>query len=617
MKHHNRMYLMIFVVCVSLLHAEPEAGRPTGRILHFPTDRSLGKLMVLDANVKRQIKKFAHWLDGGWIDAEYLCEAQGEVVIPAGKQVSLTVSKNVVHDLSPLLNLRPDDLHRLSLGSHPARNSCMQYITHLTGLKELDLARTHITSTGLKLVTKLKSLECLTPPGSITDAGLRYVTGLTPLKRLYLDDSNVTDKGLVTLSKLSGLEELSLTGKSIRGPGLVHLTKLPSLYYLMLGHLSFGDTGMAHIRNIPSLKILSFRDASIGDAGVQQLSGHEGLENVSFVRAWVTDHGLGYLKTMPSLKKLVLYGVSKVTDMGMAHLAQISSLEYLDLPGISDTGVVSIAKLTGLKHLHIYGSSSSTNTDTSLKHLSKLQSLESLMVPGNNYTNAGMGDLGKLTRLRTLILSADSVTNEGLAELKALKSLGNLTFGSKHVTLSGLSSLNALENLSVLNLSGIRQDNSGMDISGLAKLEELILGLKKPQKRGGSYDCARDEDLACLKDLKNLKCLKIQVPARLSKITDFGVSHLKDLTHMERLSIHSAHLTDASLSYLTNMTKLYDLNITGNFTDNGLRHLEGLKGLQYVRITSSENISPTALKQLQNSLPNIYILDVKQNKLLR
>ncbi len=62
------------------------------------------------------------------------------------------------------------------------------------------------------------------------------------------------------------------------------------------------------------------------------------------------------------------------------------------------------------------------------------------------------------------------------------------------------------------------------------------------------------------------------------------------------------------------MAKLNHLNITGNFTDNGIRVLEGLKGLQYVWITSSENFSPTALKQLQNSLPNIYAFDVKQNR---
>lgn len=36
-------------------------------------------------------------------------------------------------------------------------------------------------------------------------------------------------------------------------------------------------------------------------------------------------------------------------------------------------------------------------------------------------------------------------------------------------------------------------------------------------------------------------------------------------------------LTDKGLSYLTNMKKLNHLKITGAFSDEGLRHLEGLK----------------------------------------
>ncbi len=149
-----------------------------------------------------------------------------------------------------------------------------------------------------------------------------------------------------------------------------------------------------------------------------------------------------------------------------------------------------------------------------------------------------------------------------------------------------------------------------MDISGLTKLEQLTLKLKVPQKKGDSHDSLSDEDLVCLKHLKNLKWFQMAY-AQHSMITDTGVSHLKDLIHMERLGIGSRYLTDTSLSYLTNMTKLNHLNVTGSFTDNGLRKLEGLNGLQHVWINSSKDISAAARQQLQNSLPNLYSLNVK------
>ena len=596
---------------ISLVYAEP-----AGRVLHFPKDRSLGRITVLDVNQKRKITGYVYWSDGTWsVNGEYIGQAKGDVVIPPGKKVALTVSKNAVNDLSPLLKLKTDDLSMLSLRTLPARDRCMKYVTHLTGLKELDLYGTNITDAGMKSISKLQSLNCLTLPNLITNAGLYNIADLQSLKRLHLVRSNVTDKGIYQISKMKSLEELSLSGEKISGTGLAHLTKLPRLHYLLLSQRSFGDTGMNHLRNIPSLKTLTCYDTDISDAGLRQLSGHPGLEALCFLRANITDRGLQYLQAMPSLKKLNIYKEEGVTDNGMAHLARIDSLERLDLPDISDKGVASIAKLKNLKYLHIYGGSSSNITDATLQHLSKLQSLENLLISGRGCTNAGMDDLAKLTNLRELIISADSVTNEGLEKLKTLKSLEKLRFSSKNVTISGLSHLNALKNLSTLHISDIQQDDSGMDISGLTKLEEFRLKLKVTKKGMELfyYDLVGDEDLACLKKLKTLRTLHISY-AQYSVITDTGVSCLKDLTNIQQLGIGSPYLTDTSLYCLTNMKKLNFLNITGNFTDKGLGDLENLKQLQNVWINTSESFSPTALQQLRNNLPTIYTCAVEQNK---
>ena len=623
--------ILVLVGFGAVCSGETAGAESEERILHFPKERSLGRIMVINANIERQIKTFHFTVDGvDWHhrQAEYLGEAQGDVIIPAGKKTALILNKNAIKDLSPLLNLKPDDLYMfsnmLTATNYPSVSKSMRYIAHLTGLKDLELGSTKITSEGMKHIIKMQSLETLILPKGLTNRGLSYVAQLESLKGLYFTENSVTNAGLKRyLPKLTKLEELVLSGEQINNAGLVHLANLKSLKYLFLWGENFSDAGLEHLKNVPSLKILNIMNLPITDAGVQHLSGHGRLENLSLYNTEVTDRGLLYLKSIPSLKKLDLgkrhfdFENPPITDAGMVHLAQIKSLEFLVLPpiGITDKGLATISNLKNLKHLWVCGSDISPLTDTALQHVSKLQSLEFLLISGTGFTDAGMDDLAKLTNLRELNLSYDnSITNEGLAKLKTLKSLERLTLDSKNITISGLSHLNALKDISFLFARGIKQDNSGLDISGLTKLEELWLTLKWSRKNGVSvHDAICDEDLACLKNLKNLRFLSIS-GQKSAMITDAGIAHLRYLTNFTHLTIGSPYLTDKSLSYLANMKTLNSLTITGNFTDQGLRHLEGLKALGLLRITSQNAIKRGAVMRLRKKLPNIHTFEVKKKE---
>ena len=89
-------------------------------------------------------------------------------------------------------------------------------------------------------------------------------------------------------------------------------------------------------------------------------------------------------------------------------------------------------------------------------------------------------------------------------------------------------------------------------------------------------------------------------------ITDAGVAHLAELTSLERLSIGGPGLTDRALASLANMHRLDSLHLSGNFTDAGLRQLEGLKGLQHVTLYSGSNFTSAAKERLRANLPNLY-----------
>jgi len=606
---------------------QPVLVKDDQRVLHFPKDRSLGALNIQDTGIKRKIESFHYWIDGtSW---EYLGEAKGEVAIPAGKRVALMLNISSFKDLSPLSKLEPNDLDMLlfpflfpnEMDTAPD-DTCMLHIAHLTGLTELNLGCTNVSSEGMKHITKLQLLERLTLPKAISNSGLSYVAQLKALKRLYFKENNITNAGLRYLGQIASLEELELGGEHIGDAGLAHLAKLKHLKYLIIWGKNFSDKGLAHLKDVASLKILNLSDQPITDKGLQYLSGHTGLENLSLYNTEITDRGLIYLKSMSSLKKLNI-GTRKyipdnppISDKGMVHLAELKGLEYLDLPnyGITERGLAYITGLNNLKHLWVCGSFNSPLTDTALQQVSQLQNLEYLLISGTGFTNAGMDYLAKLTNLKELYLTTDSVTNEGVAKLKALKSLEKLTLCCDKVTIAGLSHLNALENISYLNVRGIKQDNSGLDVSGLSKLENFTLSLNLTRKgKDLISDELHDEDLACFAKLRNLKWFQIG-SSKNSIITDAGIAYLENMTDMERLSIGSAYLTDDALAHLANMKKLDTLIITGNFTDDGLRWLKNLKCLSSLTVHSANNFTPAALQQLRDNLPNLRSLTADQDR---
>lgn len=586
------------------MYAGPKPNTPTGRVLHFPKDRSLGWITVQDANkIQGHIQDFHDW----WL-AEPLGSAQGDVVIPAGKQVALFVNENAIRDLLPLLKLEPNDLYMLSslpvVGNPLLPNKCMRHISHLAGLKDLWLSGTRTTPKGMKHITKLQSLDMLVPPKGLTNQGLSYIAQLGALRGLYFSENKaITNAGLKRhLPTLAKLEKLGLLGDAINDAGLSCLAQLPRLRYLSLNSGNFTDAAMVHVKKCRSLRILDLNHLPISDVGLRHLSGHPGLEELHLVKTKVNDRGLAYLPSVPSLKTLNV-GKTQITDVGMAHVGQIRSLEHLDLPnrGITDKGLAPIANLKHLTHLSVGCSTRSPLTDIALKHVSKLQSLETLHIAGTGFTNAGMDNLAKLENLRELMLMAESITNEGLAKLKPLQSLEDVSLLCEQITISGLSHLNPLKNISVLRVRDIQQDRLGLDISGLRKLERLTFLLHRTREgRKVVWDSLRDEDLACLGQLKHLKQLHI---GSADEITDAGIAYLKDLPDMRELCCRSPYLTDTSLSYLAHMKTLTTLTVTGNFTDDGLGELETLKSLRRLEVTSSNTFSPQAIQRLQDSLP--------------
>ncbi len=642
---------------------QPSAIETDGgqRVLHFPKDRSLGTLKIQDSGLKRQIKTFHYWIDGAnWYEhAEYLGAAKGDVIIPAGKRVALFISPSAWKDLSPLTRLKKDDLYFLCIkgsysgGPRPG-DACMNHIAHLTGLKQLEILYTNITTKGIRQIDKMKSLESLTIANKLDDAGLEVISKLPSLKNLYIrNQCRITNKGMRYFGRLSLLEELAFNCNIVDDESLVHLSKLPRLRYLLLLGNKFTDEGMIHLKNIPNLKTLQLYWLNqLTDKALLHIAECDRLEAVSFHHNEnITDKGLEYLSTIKSLKRLDIHK-AQVTDEGLKHLSHIKTLDHLELPYryINDQGLVYLSNLGNLRYLSVSLDENDKGfyTDESVKALLKLPLLEELTLGGRGMTDKSMEYISKMSRLKSFSLGeSTSITDKGIAKLNKLTSLEHLRITFADITISGLSSLNNLSNLKRLYIKGLIQNDSVLDISGMTKLEYLTL-ITEYNKEAD----INDKDLACLANLKNLKeiAFKGVIGAKgltylegLTKLeelgiggsdfTDEGLKRLRNMKNMKRLSILCNDksesdlekgvtkveglgldntLTDEGLKYLAHMTNMEKLSIYGGmFTDEGLRHLEGMTKLRTLRIGANNNFSPQAMQRLQEQMPILETLEIR------
>jgi hypothetical protein len=513
-------------------------------------------------------------------------------------------------------------------------DTCMPQIAHLTGLKNLSLKWTNISTKGLEFIKDFHSLEYLYLPTRIDDSSITLISQLKSLKGLYFSRTGqVTDEGLAALQQLPNLEEITFDGlRKITAMSLQHLSKIPSLKKLAFhGHSShnrqFTDEGLIYLRDMPQLKTLMLNDTNITDSGLQFFSNLNQLEELDLFNTPVTDAGIPHLVHLKSLRKLNLLKrpnnkiCDLLTDKSTPYLAQIQTLEYLELnySCLTDFSAPEFAKLPNLKFLHAFGPNLLTNTG--LRHLAKIKSLEYLSIDSDTVTDNGLADLTQLPNLKKLSLICPKITDKGLSKIANMKNLQKLSitvsspFQSERtfITISGITCLNEMTNLKSLALSGVNQDGSGLNISQLKNLERLTIGLKSTwtpgvktrPKKGKSF---QDFDLQCLANLKHLKQLNL----RCSRdITDKGLMHLKGLTNLEGLDLRAEKLTDAGLACLKDMKKLNHLQIGGDFTEKGIQHLKELKALRVLWLYTDYAIPNRAVRELKKSLPCIITFEMK------
>jgi Leucine-rich repeat (LRR) protein len=515
------------------------ARQADSQIIHFPSDRSMGMLYILDVN------KLDKSSDDGW---EPLCEATGDVMVPAGEKVRLNLSKEAGNDLSPLSALQPDDLAIFFCQGVEIADDQLRHISHLTGLEKIDFQDTNILGTGLKYLYELKSLKKLWLSGThIGDNELSCLLNFPVLKGLGLRDTPTTDAGMVHLGKITSLEVLSLSA-------------------------GVGDEGLAQLKGLKNLRWLSTGDRGVTDKGLACLAGLINLEYLGLEGAQVTDAGLVYLKNMSKLKKLRLYG-TLVTEKGFVHLEGLQNLENLQvLFGVTETGLKTLSKLPSLKSITVDGDSLS---EKGIALLSKFKSLEHVYIDNTDKMDAIVKETANVRGLKELTIGT-GLTDEGLVELKNMRFLEVLTIGPSRITGKGISVLAQLPSLHALALDQARLDSEDdwAAIGRLTALQSLSLRCTRSE--------VTDAYIAHLTGLKSLRDLSIDAIIFKDRkafpsmgITDKGLEYISKLKSLESLSLRGAKITDEGLQKLSEIPRLKWLDLQGcNVTEQGLKRLK-------------------------------------------
>ena len=500
-------------------HSKVSGGVGRKKVIHFPSDHSLGQLEV--------------WRDDKWIP---LGEAVADVTVRTDERIRFRMARGTT-------------------------DTGLMHIQNLTRLQELDLSDTQVTDAGLVHLKRLTALSNLNLSGTwVTGAGFVHLKRLTALSSLNLSQTQVTDAGLVHLKRLTALSSLNLSWTNVTDAGLVHLEGLTALSRLDLTYTKVTDAGLVHLNGLTALSSLDLWWTQVTDVGLVHLEGLTALSSLDLPDQ-VTDTGLVHLKGLNALSSLDLSG-TQVTDAGLVHLKGLTALSSLDLSRtqVADAGLVHLKGLTALSRLHLSGTQV---TDAGLVHLKGLNALSSLFLGGTQVTDAGLVHLKGLNALSSLFLGGTQVTDAGLVHLKGLNALSSLDLPDQ-VTDTGLVHLKGLTALSSLDLSRTQVTDAGLvHLKGLTALSSLDL----------SRTQVADAGLVHLKGLIGLSRLHLTY----TQVTDVGLVHLKGLTALSSLNLSWTQVTEAGLVHLKGLTALSSLNLSRTqVTEAGLTALSSL-----------------------------------------
>ena len=408
------------------------------------------------------------------------------------------------------------NLQSLDLIDTKVSDAGLAHFADFKSLISLDLGNDpNVTDAGLAHFQNCKNLEFLSFRGTkVSDAGLAKFKDCKKLRGLDLSLTQVGDQGLVQFKDCKEIDNLNLDGTQISDVSMVHLKNWNRLFGLRLTHTRVTDAALAHLSDCKNLERLDLPDTIVSDAGLADLERLPSLRLLHLTNTRISLRGHAQLKValpkcqitwsepnrsvaesvlalggsveigsldkpesrpvtvaadLPGdyfqVRRVSLAGVTKPLDplrplLALLTFPQFDRLESIDLSGSTGLDYSFLVPIHGLRELTL---ANAGLNDAALANLPKLNTLQRLVLDGNDIRGAGLIHLSHLPELIDLSLGHPNLTNlsaENLAELKPLK---RLSLAGSGLTNAGIKHLANLTNLESLDLRRTKATTAAID----------------------------------------------------------------------------------------------------------------------------------------------------------
>jgi Leucine-rich repeat (LRR) protein len=426
----------------------------------------------------------------------------------------------------------------------------------------------------------MTSLEGMSLEGTkVSDASLRHLSGLHNLRWLNLEFTDVTDDELMHLKGLTNLESLRLSYWPSESEGrftelqralpdlrienglFIHRSFWPPRNHsprffasgalLMTGAVAVWLLGLAWMLPLAVVKLSAWFTSRRGDhADTRAPSQAFGALSVRLTRVLWFSRAVGlllvataaFLVAMPIVRQLM--AVHAVERLGGSFRNRVQYSEGETHSAFSGLG--QLDRLMSVQELSFFRS---RNADPDLAHLKRLPTLQMLWLNDAPISDAALVHIRGLVDLRELHLRNTRVTDAGLPSLKRFGRLTELDLRDTPITDAGIVHLAELVSLKDLRLS-----NTAVTDVGVSALRRLT-ALTSLDLEGTGVTDAGLLHLAKLTELQHLRLTDMPL------LTEKGIEHLKELKHLESLSLDGKQLTQAGVESLQQLINLKSLSL--------------------------------------------------------
>lgn len=336
-----------------------------------------------------------------------------------------------------------------------------------------------------------------------------------------------------------------LTGKDLIKFGLAN----PKTHEYVAAYLARADTEV------------DLTGVTLSDKQFEALFGKGGIyENKLHVNLNGADFNQTSLRHLPkTLKTLKLSDTDRrITSVGVAHISQLSELERLDMSRLNymsylgDVGVETLSKLKKLQYLDL---SKCSLSGTALEHLSGLKDLKTLNFTNNRVSAQGITALAKGTSIQELNLNdCDQMDDKVAEQIGTMVNLKKLEIEGARLSETGWEHLSHLDQLQYLDVNHMKEQLRDNSLKQLLKLKQLKTLLANFSFIGSGNQVRQ------LKALTNLETLALNY----NDLEDEVVKALVSLSQLKDLSLQDNSMTEVGAGYLSKMTHLDRLDVSGN-----------------------------------------------------